>query len=195
MQRLYIPVGLAIKSYPIPAITAKTSYWPLPLCSGWIGSFVPITWDENKTMISSSRLVISATAKQDPMDMWVKFNGTKLRRFLWEEGAKGKQSDVIDVSIINGSNLLEVYACKMYPWLGVASIDVKAHIEITYTGEDPQSKTWWESLREWLEANWPYLAIGAGMLIIGGVTYSYLARPRTGLVSFHPEPEQDASDY
>jgi len=30
----------------------------------------------------------------------------------------------------------------------------------------------------WIEENWPWIAIGAGVLIIGGVAYSYLASPR-----------------
>ena len=177
LQRLYLPVDLVVKIYHVPAFTASAPFWPLSLCSGWVGGIASITWDPTKTTISSSRLVISATARNDPMDMWASFNKTSLRRFLWGEGAKGEQSDVFDVSIINGTNLLEVYACKLYPWLGVASIDVKAYVEITYTGDPPQGKSWWETMWEWIEANWPWLAIGAGVLIIGGVAYTYIAHP------------------
>lgn len=180
MQRMYLPVGFSVKPYPIPAFTASTPFMPVPtVCSGWIGRVVPITWDPTKTTISSSRLVIEAHAKNDPMDMWVRFNKTDLRRFFWGEGTKGTtQSDVIDVSIINGSNLLEVFACKMYPWIGVASIDIKAYIEITFEGETPE-RPWWEVFWLWLETNWPWIAIGAGLVIVGGAAYIYIARPKS----------------
>ena len=179
LQRLYIPVGISVKPYQIPAFTASTPFMPVPtVCSGWIGKPVSITWDPVNTTISSSRLVIKAHAKNDPMDMWVRFNKADLKRFFWGEGTKcTEQSDVIDVSIINGTNLLEVYACKMLPWIGVASIDIKAYIEVTFEGEIPQ-RPWWEVFQEWLGANWSWIAIATGLVIIGGVTYMYLARPR-----------------
>lgn len=176
-QRLYLPVGLSAKPYPIPRFTVKIPM--LAVCSGWIGKPVTITWDPVKTTVSSSRLVIRAISNADPVRVNVNFNGAPVKEFFWGEGTKGTElSDVIDVPIINGTNELGVRACKNYPWVGVVGVDVNVYVEVTFEGETPQ-RPWGEVLWEWLTINWPWLAIGAGLVIIGGVTYVYLARPRS----------------
>jgi len=170
---LELPVGLSIKSYPTPRFTATIPWYAS--CSSWIGRPITITWDTAKTTVTSSRLVVSATPNKDPVAMDVKFNGTLVKSFFWGEGAKGEQSDVVDVSIINGSNLFEVKTCKHLAWVGVVGVDVDAYVEVTFEGETPQ-RPWWEVLQEWLAANWPYIAIATGLVIIGGVAYPYVAR-------------------
>jgi len=175
LQRLYIPVGFSAKAYPIPSFTAIIPM--LSGCSGWIGKSKIITWDPLKTTVASSRLVITAHAKNDPIDFNVKFNGLDLRSFFWGEGTKcTEQSDIIDVQIVNGSNLLEVDACKHLPWIGVASVDVEAYIEVVFEGEIPET-SWWEYLQQWLNTNWPMMALGLGSVMLGTVTLVYLARP------------------
>ena len=169
-------VALVVKSYPIPPFTAT-----IPLlggCSGWIGKSKLITWDPLKTTVTSSRLVIKAHAKNDPIDFNVKFNGIDVKSFFWGEGTRcTEQTDIIDVQIVNGANLLEVDACKHIPWIGVASVDVDAYIEVNFEGEVPE-EDWWEYFWQWLETNWPWLAIGTGLVIIGASVYMYVARPR-----------------
>lgn len=175
LQTLYIPVGFTAKPYPIPPFTAI-----IPLLggySGWIGRTKIITWDPLKTTVSSAHLVIKAHAKNDPIDFQVKFNGVNVRSFFWGEGTRcTEQSDIIDVSIVNGSNLLEVNAYKRYFWPGVASVDVEAYIEVVFEGEIPET-SWWEYLQQWLDTNWPLMALGFGGAMLGGVTLVYLARP------------------
>jgi len=175
LQRLYIPVGLSVKPYPIPKFTATIPWYAS--CSSWIGRPVTITWDTAKTTVISSRLVVSATPDKDPVAMDVKFNNVLVKSFFWGEGAKGEQSDVVDISIINGSNLLEVKTCKHLAWVGVVGVAVDAYVEVTFEGETPE-RPWWEVFWQWIETNWPYLAIATGLVIIGGVTYMYVARPR-----------------
>ncbi len=176
MQRMYLPVGFSSETYPIPRFTVRIPL--LSMCSNWIGKPVSITWDPMKTTVSSSRLVIKAISDADPVIMNVKFNGTKVKEFSWGEGTKGtEQSDVIEVQVTNGTNELEVNACKNYPWIGVVGVNVEAYVEITFEGETPQ-RPWWEVFQEWLLAYWPWIALATGLIIIGGVTYMYVARPR-----------------
>jgi len=177
LQRVYLPVGINVKTYPISKFKAV-----IPLlggCSGWIGKPVSITWDPTKTTVSSSRLVVKATPNADPVALDVRFNGIDVKSFFWGEGTKGtEQSGIMDVSIINGTNILEVKLCKHTYWIGVVSVDVEAYVEITFEGDIPQ-RSWWEVLQEWLVANWPLVAIATGLFIIGGVTYIYVARPKS----------------
>ena len=134
LQRLYLPVGFSAKPYPIPRFIVKIPM--LAICSGWIGKPVSITWDPMKTMVSSSRLVIRAVSNADPVRLHVNFNGASVKDFFWGEGTKGtEQSDVIDIPITNGTNELDVRACKHYPWVGVVGVDVDAYVEVTFEGE------------------------------------------------------------
>ncbi|MBA7688207.1 hypothetical protein ES703_96686 [subsurface metagenome] len=94
-------------------------------------------------------------------------------------GIRGEQSDVVDVSIINGTNLLEAKTCKHLAWVGVVDVDVNAYVEITFEGEIPE-RPWWELFWLWLEANWPYLAIATGLVIVGASVYMYVAKPKQG---------------
>jgi len=175
LQRLYLPVGFSVKPYPVPRFTATIPL--LGFCSSWIGRPVTITWDSAKTTVTSSRLVIKVTPNADPVALDVKFNNVLVKSFFWAEGTKGEQSDVVDVSIINGTNLFEVKTCKHIGWIGLVGVDVDAYVEVTFEGETPE-RPWWEFFQEWLAANWMWLAIGTGLVIIGGVTYMYIARPR-----------------
>lgn len=177
LQRVYLPVGINVKTYPISKFKVV-----IPLlggCSAWIGRPVSIIWDPTKTTVSSSRLVVKTKPNADPVALDVKFNGIVVKSFFWGEGTKGtEQSGIMDVSIINGTNLLEAKACKHLYWIGVVSVDVEAYVEITFEGDIPQ-RPWWEVLQEWLVANWPWVAIATGLFIIGGVTYLYVARPKS----------------
>jgi len=174
LQKLYLPVGLSVKPYPIPRFTATIPY--LGWCSTWIGRPISITWDPTKTTISSSRLVIKAKPNADPVAMDINFNGILVKSFFWGEGTKGEQSDVVDVSIINGTNMFEAKACKHLFWVGVVGVEVDAYLEIMFEGETPE-RPWWEVFQDWMATNWPYLAIATGLVIIGGVTYTFIARP------------------
>lgn len=173
-QDISSPVGLSVKPYPITRFTVTIPL--LGLCSGWIGRPVSITWDPTKTTVTGSRLTVKATPNADPVAMDVEFNNVLVKSFFWGEGAKGEQSDVIDVPIINGTNLFEAKACKHIGWIGVVGVDVDAYIEVTFEGELPQ-RPWGEVAWEWLETNWPYIALATGLLIIGGGTYIYIATP------------------
>lgn len=172
---MYIPVGFSIKPYYISSLTATIPL--LASCSSWTGRPVTITWDPVKTTVVGSRLVMRATPSADPVYMDVKFNDAPVKRFFWGEGAKGEQSDVVAVSIINGTNLLEAMACKNVGWIGVVDVKVDAYVEVTFEGETPE-RPWWEVLQEWFVANWPYIAIATGLVIIGGSYYLYVARPK-----------------
>jgi len=169
-----IPADLSVKPYPIPRFTVTIPL--LGACSDWVGRPVTITWDQTKTTVTSSRLVIRATPNKDPVAMDVKFNDVLVKSFFWGEGAKGEQSDIVDVSIINGANLFEAKACKHIGWVGVVGVDVDAYVEVNFEGEIPQ-RPWWEVFQEWLSVNWPYIAIATGLVIVGGSAYVYLARP------------------
>jgi len=173
-QAISSPVGLSAKPYPIPRLTVTIPL--LGFCSGWIGRPVTITWDPVNTTVTGSRLVIKATPNADPVAMDAKFNDILVKSFFWGEGAKGEQSDIVDVSINNGSNLFEAKACKHIGWIGVVGVDVEAYVEVTFEGDIPQ-RPWWEVFQEWMAANWPYLAIGTGLVIMGGATYMYIATP------------------
>jgi len=173
-QVISSPVGFFVKPYPIPRFSVKIPL--LGICSGWIGRPISVTWDPMKTTVSGSRLIIKATPSADPVAMDVNFNDTLVKSFWWGEGAKGEQSEVVDVSVINGTNLFEAKACKHIGWVGTVDIDIDAYLEVTFEGEIPQ-RPWGETAWEWLETNWPYLAITTGLIIIGGVTYSYIATP------------------
>ena len=168
-------VGLFVNTYPIPGFTLIIP-WPSS-CSPHMEKTVTITWDPLKTTVTSARLVISATPNKDPVALVAKFNNSKVKEFFWGEGTKGEQTAVVDVSIINGSNTFSAQTCKHLPWVGIVNVNVSAHVEVTFEGETPQ-KPWGEVVWEWLETNWPYLAIATGLVIIGGVTYLYIARPR-----------------
>jgi len=165
---------LFVKPYPIPRLTVT-----IPLigwCSGWVGRPVTITWDSAKTTVTSSRLVVKVTPNKDPVALDVNFNNVLVKSFFWGEGTKGEQSDVVDVSIINGTNIFEAKGCKHLYWVGMVGFDVDAYVEVTFEGEIPE-RPWWEVFQEWLSVNWPYLAIGTGLVIMGGSAYMYLARP------------------
>lgn len=179
-QRLYLPVGLSARTYQIPRFAITIPFWPPQvLCSGWTGKPVSISWDSTKTTILSSRLFVKAHSNGDPIDFKVNFNGVEVKHFTWGEGTKcTEKSDVIDIQIIEGLNELEVRACKQYPWLAAVTVSVEAYVEVTFEGEAPQ-RPWWEVFQEWLAANWPYLAIGTGLMIVAGVTYIYLESPRS----------------
>lgn len=179
LQRLYLPVGLETKTYSIPTFVAKIPWWILPACSGFVARSKEITWDEATTTVTNARLVITRVHSDgDPIDVWVRFNGTDLKRFLWKEGTKcTEKSDIIDVPLLNGQNILEIYACKMYPWIGIVTVTVSAYIEVTFDGEIPESP-WWNEFWQWLESNWQWIAIGTGLIIVGGATYTYLAQKR-----------------
>ena len=173
-QIISSPVELSVKPYPITRFTLKIPYFAS--CSSWVGRPISITWDPTKTTVTDSKLIIKATPNADPVAMDIKFNDILVKSFFWGEGAKGEQSDVIDVPVINGTNLLEAKSCKHIGWIGVVGVDVDAYIEVTFEGEIPK-RPWGETAWEWLETNWPYLAITTGLIIIGGVTYSYIATP------------------
>jgi len=179
MQRLYLPVGFSVTPYPVPPFKLVIPW--LGTCSDRVNKPVTITWDPLKTTVVSSSLVIKARTSEDPVGLMVYFNDAELRQFIWGEGAQDEEkSDVINVSIINGLNTVGAHACKQYlpfPWAGVVNVDVETYLEVTFTGETPQ-RPWGELVWEWLMENWPWIAIGTGVLIIGGVTYSYIARPR-----------------
>lgn len=179
MQRLYLPVGFDAKPYPIPPFQLVIPW--LGTCSERVNKPVTITWDPLKTTVVKSSLVIKARTSEDPVGLRIYFNDAQVREFIWWEGTKGEEkSDVINVSIINGANTVGAHACRQYvpfPWVGVVSVDVDAYVEVTFTGEVPQ-RPWEEVIWEWIVANWPWIAIGAGVLIIGGVAYNYLASPR-----------------
>jgi len=177
LQRLYLPVGLSAKPYPIPRFTVKIPL--LASCSAWIGKPVSITWDPTKTTISSSRMVIRAKSDADPVAADFKFNNALTTSFFWGEGTKGtEQTDIVNVSIINGTNLFEGKACKHLYWIGVVGVEVDAYLEIVFEGETPE-RPWWEVFMEWFETNWQWIALGAGLVTIGGVTYLYVASPRS----------------
>jgi len=169
-----LPVGLSVKPYPVPRFTVTIPL--LGFCSGWVGRPVSITWDPMKTTVTASRLMIKVKPSADPVAMDIKFNDTIVKSFWWGEGAKGEQSDLVDVPVINGTNLFEAKGCKHIGWIGIVDFDVDAYLEVTFEGETPQ-RPWGEVVWEWLETNWPYLAIATGVVIIGGVTYSYITRP------------------
>lgn len=174
LQRLYGPVGFATKNYPVPSFAISIPL--LSICSGTMARPVTITWDPVKTSVISSRFVIKAHAKADPTNVYVNFNDVRIKTFFWGEGTRcTEQSDVIDVPINNGSNKVEVSACKNFPWLGVVGVDVDVYIEVSFEGETPD-QPWWEILQEWVAANWLWLAVGT--VIIGGASYWYIARPR-----------------
>ena len=176
LQRLYLPVGLSVKQYHIPNFKAIIPL--LGSCSAWTGKPISITWDPTKTTVSSSKLVIKAKPNADPVALDIKFNDILAKSFFWGEGTKGtEQSDIIDVSLINGTNIFQAKTCKHLYWIGVVGVDIEAYVEVTFEGETPQ-RPWWEVLQDWLVVNWPWIAIGTGLAIIGGVTYMYLARPR-----------------
>lgn len=174
-QKLYLPLGLAVEDYHIPTFTAKIP-WLWPACSGWIGKPVTIPWDETKTTVTSASLVLTRIHSDgDPVDVWVRFNGEQVRYFLWGEGTKcTDQSDVIEVPLLNGLNLLEVYACKQYHWPAVVTVSVSAYVEVTYEGEAPK-RPWWEFFWGWLEENWHWVALGLVGVTVGGVILSYTA--------------------
>ena len=174
MQRLYIPVGFSTKPYPIPRFTATIPL--IGFCSAWIGRPVTITWDPTKTTVTSSRLIVKVTPSADPVAMDIKFNNILVKSFFWSEGTKGEQSDVVDVQILNGTNIFEAKGCKHIGWIGMVGFNVDAYVEVIFEGEIPQ-RPWGEIVWEWLETNWPYLAIATGLVIIGGITYTYIARP------------------
>ncbi len=177
LQRLYLPVGFSAKPYPIPRFTLKIPL--LAKCSSWIGKPVTITWDPTQTTVSSSRLVVKATSNADPVALDVKFNGIVVKSFFWGEGTKGtEQSAVVDIPVNNGANEFEAKTCKNLIWIGVVGVDIEAYIEVIFEGETPD-RPWWEVFQEWLTTNWPWIALGTGLVIVGGATYMYVARTRS----------------
>ena len=168
---------LASQNYPIPTFVAKTPWSPIPtMCSGWIGKTVTIPWDEAETTITGARLVLTRIhSDRDPVDAFVRFNGEDLRRFTWGEGTKcTDQADIFEVPLLNGVNLLEVEACKQWPWPGVVNVSVSAYVEATFEGPAP-GRVWWEYFWQWLEANWHWVALGLVGVTVGGVIISYTA--------------------
>jgi len=135
-------------------------------CSGWNKAMVEVTWDTTKTTVTGMRLVIlRAYSDRDPIDLKVRLNGTEVFHFFWGEGTKGTvKSDVRDVTINNGSNTIEVRACKHYYWPGNVHTDVAGYLEVTYEGEAPVGRG---SVILALKKYWWALLIPAG--IIGGV--------------------------
>jgi len=176
LQKLYSPLGLATKNYPVTRFDVKIAL--LSACSATIVKPVTITWDPLKTSVTSAQLVMKAHSNADPTDVYIKFNGVEIKIFQWGEGTRcTEQSDIIEVPIINGANKIEVRTCKRYPWIGVVSVYVDAVVTVNFEGETP-TQPWWELIQEWIEANWQWIAVGTGLIIIGGVSYMYIARPR-----------------
>lgn len=173
-RALYLPRGLEARAYPIPTFTVPIGMWSE--CSGWIGKPVTIKWDEAKTTVTGARLVITRVhSDRDPVDLRVNFNGAEVRHFFWGEGTKcTAQSDVVDVTLVNGINQLEARACKHYYWLGTVSTSVSAYVEVTFEGEPPE-RPWWEPIGEWLEANWHWVVLGLVGAAAGSVVISYAA--------------------
>jgi hypothetical protein len=180
IQKLYLPVGYSAKPYPVPTFKLVIPW--LGTCSERVNKPVTITWDSSKTTIESSSLVINATTSEDPVGLRIYFNDEEVRQFIWSEGDKGEvKSDIIDVPIVNGVNKVGAYSCRQYmpfPWIGVVNVNVDTYVLVTFTGETPQ-RPWDEVVWEWIMANWPWVTVGAGALIIGGVAYSYLESPKS----------------
>jgi len=171
-QMVYVVrrVRLVSRTYSIPTFTVPIGFWSE--CSGWLKKLMTITWDEVKTRVTGARLIITRIhSDRDPVDVRVRWNGADVKRFFWAEGTKcTPQSDVVDVTLLNGLNYLEVRACKHYYWPGRVNVTFSGYVEVFYEGEAPERPSW-EAAWEWLEANWPWLVLGAGAVIIGGAAY------------------------
>ncbi|GAH40924.1 unnamed protein product, partial [marine sediment metagenome] len=56
------------------------------------------------------------------------------------------------------------------------SVDINAYLEVVFDGDTPKT-SWWEYLQQWLDTNWPLMALGFGGAMLGGVASVYLAKP------------------
>lgn len=172
MMRLVYPSQAVVKKYSIPIPRFRIGYWDL--CSSRQPGIATITWDTSKTTVTGAVLVLTAVSDHGAVLLDGAFNEVAIPTLTWEDGEEGQiRTFTKAVDLRNGTNLLEVWACKipwlgLVRWLGEAYLNIlDSYIEVTFEGEEP-TRPWYEILSEWFMANWPYVAL-AGAVVVGGV--------------------------
>jgi hypothetical protein len=154
---------------------------PIPWWGWWPVSdskHVPVTWDPDKTKITSAKLMVDATATRASI-LDIKVNGTPAVSLSWdvlEEGARKEATGDVSSSLLNGDNLFFATLSKMVGSVWESSATFTATLVVEFEGEPPdvREKPDWQV---WLEQNWPYVALAGGVVVLGGVAYG-LARAK-----------------
>jgi hypothetical protein len=157
-----------VKQFPLTIAPVGIAWWQE--CSGVKSVAVTLNWDPTKTTVKSGRLVMIMVSNHGEVWFDAGFNKVLLPEIIWLEGEHEVQKTWInDVTPINGTNLIEVWACKNVIWYpeDVGVTIQQAYLEVTFEGEPPTG-LWWEVIWNWFAVNWPYVAI-AGVVVVGGV--------------------------
>lgn len=139
---------------------------------------ITVTWDSAKTTMTSAKLRITATAGGSSY-LDISVNNKNVVSFTWSpfEGGVLKSTTSGDISslLTSGDNLFIAnhYKAPASPLETTATISVTLVIEFEgtppVTGEKPE----WQ---QWLEKNWTYVAIGAGVVVLGGAAIGLAGR-------------------
>jgi hypothetical protein len=154
---------------------------PIPWWGWWPVSdskHIVVSWDPAKTTMVSAKLRVDAIAV-GISHLEIKVNDTRAIHLFWnvlEQGAK-KMATSEDISslLLNGDNLFFANLWKNTGTILEASVTFTATLVIEFEGTAPATgeKPEWQI---WLETNWPLVAIGAGVVVLGGVAMGASSR-------------------
>jgi hypothetical protein len=153
---------------------------------------VEVRWDPAKTSIVSARVRAVVDVNTVAIGWSVSFNGRKVIDTPWAPAHAEKDADVTSL-LINGINTVTIELGKMYPWIGEAKGRFTVTLDVTFEGEEPSVSPptappvspW-----EWLSQNWPWLAIGAGGLLVAAYVYRsfFPPAPPVMVIGYPPAP-------
>lgn len=132
-----------------------------------------VSWDAEKTVIDGAELRLSARASGNTQ-IYIYMNGNEIVNIRWapvdDMQVKGAVEDVSGV-LINGGNNFEVRFDKLTLWPFDVSITFTLELIITFSGEEPDVKPWYEK----------YvipMSIALGSTMVGAVATTEYARRR-----------------
>lgn len=129
-----------------------------------------VSWNIEETTVESAKLRISGRASGST-EVFLYMNGQDIVRIGWgiidDMKVKESTNDVIGL-LINGNNNFEVRFCKIGLWPFDVSIIFTLELVITYSGEEPEVKPWYEKFAVPLGVG--IISTVVGGLVIGKVT-------------------------
>jgi hypothetical protein len=154
---------------------------PIPWWGWWSVSDnkdIIVAWDSSKTTMTSAKLRLVATAGGSS-NLDISVNNRIVAPLEWSPLEAGVQKDMesgdISSFLTNGDNLFIAnhYKDPGSPLETSATFSVTLVIEFEGTPPDTGEKPEWQI---WLETNWPLVAIGAGVVVLGGVAMGASSR-------------------
>jgi len=132
-----------------------------------------ISWDPNKTRITSAKLIVAARANsRTNLRFSVNMHEVVYLRWeVWEDQATKTAEEDVTSLLANGTNIFTVDFWKdlAHPFDVTATFTVTLIVE--YEGSSPKVRE-----RTWLEKYWMYIVGGIATVILGGLAIAYAWR-------------------